>query len=141
MKGIKMYYGSIVLCACVALSSVYIGCSERLAEVNTSPTDVVIIKDINTHISAANGAEKTRGLIDLVSMSHRKHELAGVQCFTCHHKKGNDDRIKECAQCHKGGQGEKVMHDFCITCHSQKAKGPVMCQDCHLVSREHSEHK
>jgi hypothetical protein len=33
------------------------------------------------------------------------------------------------------------MHDFCITCHAQKAKGPVMCQDCHRVSREPGEHK
>jgi len=112
------------------------GCSERIAEINPSPTDIVVISDINKHITQSDltaGIQKTNGVIASVKMSHKVHEQAGVQCIVCHHKKGNDDRVKECAQCHKGSQGERVMHDFCITCHVEKAKGPAMCQDCHVI--------
>ena len=111
------------------------GCKEGTTSINPSPTDVYTISSVNKFITDADlkaGVTKSRGLMSEVKISHLKHEKAGIDCFTCHHKNGNDDRIKVCAQCHKGSQGEDEIHDFCIGCHAEKAKGPTMCQDCHL---------
>jgi len=136
VKAKKVYQWGLVLTISFILTFLFSGCADRITEINPSPTDVVTIGDINKHITQSDlgaGIQKTNGVIASVKMSHKAHEQAGVQCIVCHHKKGNDDRIKECAQCHKGSQGEKLMHDFCIACHVEKAKGPSMCQDCHLT--------
>lgn len=109
-------------------------CNKGTTSINTSPTDVVTITDINSFITDADlkaGVQKTNNYVSPVKMSHLKHEKNGVGCFTCHHKKGNDDRIKECAKCHKGKAADNTMHNFCIKCHAEKKEGPTMCQDCH----------
>jgi len=121
--------------------STLFACKEGTTSINPGPTDVVTISDINAFITDADmkaGVKKTNNFLSQVSMSHRKHEDRGVQCFTCHHKKGNDDRIKQCAPCHKGEAGSDVVHDLCITCHVEKNLGPVQCQDCHKPEEEKS---
>ncbi|HSV96170.1 MAG TPA: cytochrome c3 family protein [Spirochaetota bacterium] len=119
----------------ISVSFAVAGCKEGTTSINPSPTDVYIINSVNKFVTDSDlkaGVVKTRDLVSDVKISHLKHQKAGVDCFTCHHKKGNDDRIKVCAQCHKGSRGEDEIHDFCIGCHAVKAKGPTMCQDCHL---------
>ncbi len=123
----------------IAVFLVLPGCKEGTTSINPSPTDVYTISSINkfvTDVDLNAGIVKSRGLMNDVKISHLKHEKAGIDCFTCHHKKGNDDRIKVCAECHKGDQGEDTIHGLCIGCHAEKAKGPTMCQDCHLEVHE-----
>lgn len=135
MKGKKAQFDGFRCLALAAMICLLVSCGDRLVDINTSPTDVAVIGNINHYVSESDlraGVVKTADYVSPVKLSHRKHERAGVDCFTCHHKKGNDDRIKECARCHKGERGEEQLHNFCITCHSQRAKGPVMCQDCHV---------
>jgi nitrate reductase gamma subunit len=67
----------------------------------------------------------------LVSFSHTRHMRAGVACEQCHHQGIKDHKAPACAQCHKGAPAVEVMHDACITCHRQGARGPVSCNDCH----------
>lgn len=99
-----------------------------------SPTDVVTITDVNAAITEkdlAAGIHKTNNFVPPVQMSHEKHEAQGIKCVLCHHKHKNDDRIKQCAACHKGDKGRDLMHNFCIECHMKAAKGPSQCQQCH----------
>lgn len=99
-----------------------------------SPTDVVTITDVNSAITekdVASGVQKTNNFVPPVKMSHEKHEAAGMKCVQCHHKQKNDDRIKQCAACHKGDRGRDLMHNFCVDCHAKSAKGPSQCQQCH----------
>jgi hypothetical protein len=124
----------------VALFSLwYMACSQGTTGINPSPTDVVTITDINKFIADADvkaGVRKTPNYVSSVQMSHIRHEKEGVQCATCHHKNGNDDRIKQCAYCHKGAAADETMHSLCINCHVEKKKGPAMCQDCHKAEAE-----
>lgn len=125
----------LIGCAIIAVLFAIQGCKEGTTSINPSPTDVYTISSVNKYITDADikaGVVKSRGLMNDVKISHVIHEKAGVDCFICHHKKGNDDRIKVCAQCHKGTKGEDEIHDLCIGCHAERAKGPTMCQDCHL---------
>ncbi len=103
---------------------------------STQKTDMVVITDINSRISEADikaGTQKTNNFVSAVKMSHVIHEKNDIKCVVCHHANGNDDRIKQCAACHKGGTGRDVMHNFCIECHVKVNKGPVMCQNCHKI--------
>jgi len=96
--------------------------------------DIVTITDVNAFVTQddlKNGITRTEDLATPVKMSHQKHERAGVQCIVCHHKKGNDDRIKQCAQCHRGEAGLDTMHAMCIGCHEEKQQGPQDCAQCH----------
>ncbi len=109
-------------------------CQKGTTNINPGPADVVTITDINKFITAtdvAAGIQKTNNYVDPVRMSHSVHEESGILCVICHHKHSNDDRIKQCAYCHKGKEGDVIMHNFCITCHVEKKKGPALCQDCH----------
>ena len=120
--------------AIIFLPLIFLSCNEGTVSINPSPTDVVTVTDINKFITRDDelkGIKKTNGLIAPVRISHKIHEDEGVQCVTCHHKKGNDDRIKQCAYCHKGVRGDETIHNLCINCHLSKKKGPAMCQECH----------
>lgn len=131
--------GAIAALMC-ALIAVLPSCKEGTTAINQSPTDVVTITDINKFITDDDlkaGVVKTNNYVSPVQMSHWEHEKKGVRCETCHHKKGNDGRIKQCAACHKGKAGDETMHNLCINCHVAKKEGPSMCQDCHTT--EHAE--
>jgi hypothetical protein len=139
----KYTYAAAVLAALFSVILI-VACKEGTTSVNPSPTDVVKITDINAFISKedlAAGTVKTNGYVAPVMMPHQKHEDAGIQCTTCHHKFFNDDRIKQCAYCHKGKKGDETLHALCINCHLEKKKGPTMCQDCHKTENGQEEKK
>ncbi len=127
-----------LLVFCVGMLSVAIlfGCAQGTTDFNPSPTDVVTVTDVNKFISEKDkqsGISATMNAMDPVPMSHKIHEDAGIKCVVCHHKVGNDDRIKQCAECHKGAKGEDTIHSLCINCHAQSKKGPVLCNECHIA--------
>jgi|WetSurMetagenome_2_1015567.scaffolds.fasta_scaffold01084_10 hypothetical protein len=96
-------------------------------------TDTVIITSVDSFVTA-----KDTGLSSVrvgwvpgpVELSHRGFEKAGISCVTCHHKKGNDSRIKQCSQCHKGAAGMETMHKGCGECHV-RLNMDMSCTSCH----------
>ena len=98
---------------------------------NRVDTDNVVITKITVNGTQADGVSPFKGNVGVVAMSHSAHENQGVQCIDCHHKKGNDDRIKECARCHMGDEGYNALHGKCVDCHISKNKGPQKCMECH----------
>ena len=98
---------------------------------NRVDTDNVVITKITAYGKQADGVSPYKGNVGAVIMSHSVHEQHGVTCFDCHHKNGNDDRIKKCAQCHYGDEGFNKMHGLCVDCHISKNKGPQKCMECH----------
>ena len=130
----KRFFLKEALVLCAAISTIAFLSCDGTTSIHQQSTDVVSITDINAKITEADvaaGIQRTNNFVGSVTMSHVKHEGARIQCELCHHKKKNDDRIKQCAACHKGAAGRDAMHNFCITCHSNGGEGPVMCQDCH----------
>ncbi|MBD3320128.1 MAG: hypothetical protein GF350_03445 [Chitinivibrionales bacterium] len=97
-------------------------------------TDTVTVTNVQTHIDSSDTGAFKEGFnfsMPGVTMSHVAHEQAGVtECITCHHKHDNDDRIKECAQCHKGVEGMDIMHENCGVCHDEQ-KIATNCAYCH----------
>ncbi len=139
MNKMRLCFNGLIFFLVAAFLFCLSACSKGTTEVNPSPTDVVTITDINKFITDADlkaGIKRTNNYVSSVKMSHIAHEKAGVQCVTCHHKKGNDDRIKQCAYCHKGVKADDTMHGLCINCHVEKKKGPTQCQECHKAEAE-----
>lgn len=123
-----------MLLVCAVFSVIVFLSCDGTASLNLENTDMVTITDVNSRISDADvkaGVRKTNNFVNPVMMSHVKHQEAGMKCVQCHHRNGNNDRLKQCAACHKGGEGRDLMHNFCIGCHLTKGEGPVTCQDCH----------
>ncbi len=124
----------------VAIAVIFaVGCSQGTTTINPSKTDVVTVTDINKYITekdTQSGLTATMNAMDPVMMPHKTHEEAGVKCIVCHHKQGNDDRIKQCAVCHKGASGEDTLHNLCINCHAQTKKGPALCNECHIAKAQ-----
>ncbi|MBP7737587.1 MAG: hypothetical protein KA369_16520 [Spirochaetes bacterium] len=110
---------------------------------NQSGTDRVKITGVNAYYTEADVAKgpKTLETTIRVTMSHGAHEKADMRCVACHHKHSNDERIKKCAYCHKGLEGAKLFHNFCVTCHREKKKGPVPCNECHIEKKGTSAYK
>jgi hypothetical protein len=96
--------------------------------------DTVHIRSIDAYVTAQDaGASGRKAACSMppVLMSHRIHcDNKKIACITCHHRKGNDDRIKKCAQCHKGVAGLDIMHKKCGSCHRQRAMD-MRCGSCH----------
>ena len=67
----------------------------------------------------------------IVSFSHAVHTRAKVSCERCHHKGVKDYKAPACATCHKGAEAVTTMHAACISCHRNRARGPVSCNNCH----------
>jgi len=108
-----------------------VSCNRDPWTYTSSPTDVVSITKTTKFIKQADDATPMKSQVGTVKMSHRVHEEHGVKCEVCHHKKGNDDRVKECAQCHKGYEGYATMHNLCLNCHIENKEGPLKCKNCH----------
>ena len=125
------------LCLVGAVAVIFLaGCSQGTTNINPSPTDVVTVTDVNKFIADTDkqaGISETMNAMDPVKLAHKKHEDAGVKCVICHHKQGNDDRIKQCAVCHKGASGEDTLHNLCINCHAKTKQGPTLCNECHIA--------
>ena len=97
-------------------------------------TDTVTIAKSDSFVTEQDtraGIEKSGNGQGAVRMSHEAHAKGKVRCVTCHHRKDNDDRIKQCARCHKGAPAQDRMHGACITCHEKTKKGPADCEQCH----------
>jgi hypothetical protein len=70
-----------------------------------------------------------------VEVYHRVFEKAGITCVTCHHKKNNNDRIKQCSRCHKGVAGMDALHKRCGECHLQR-RMDMSCTTCHKTKEK-----
>ena len=110
---------------------------------NVNTVDTVTITGVNEFYTEADaaGGVKTLETTIRVKMPHSSHEKSGISCETCHHKKGNDERIKKCAYCHKGLAGAKMFHTSCVKCHTEMNKGPVRCNECHIEKQEKQVYK
>jgi hypothetical protein len=80
---------------------------------------------------------------------HDTHNEAAEieECNTCHHVYDDDGALVEdessedssCSECHAASDEgrrpslRKAYHLNCKGCHSQQAKGPVMCGECHKL--------
>jgi len=99
-------------------------------------------------MKAPAGAKMTKAPVDF---PHKKHEDAGIDCMTCHHKAESKDAIKGCSVegCHtntdkkakKDPKGfyaafhSKKSDASCLGCHKKEKKAgkkvPVSCKACH----------
>ena len=118
---------------CLFFSVIFFACEMDpwIQRGNQVDTDYVVIKKITAYGDKLGEVSKYKGNVGAVTMSHSVHEQQGLKCIDCHHKNGNDDRIKECAKCHKGDEGYNTMHGLCVDCHISKKKGPQKCMGCH----------
>jgi len=94
-------------------------------------TDKVTITKTTKFGKGSDRISPMKSQLGAVVMSHKVHEKAGLKCIDCHHKDNNDDRIKQCAVCHKGDNGYETLHGLCVDCHIAKKKGPQECMQCH----------
>lgn len=128
MKKLKFFPALLCL-----LSLVFAACESDpwIHGGNPSDTDKVVVTKITAYGKQKDGVSNYKGQVGAVTMSHKVHEDNGMQCFDCHHKTNNDDRIKQCAKCHNGTKGYDTMHGLCVDCHIGKGKGPQKCMECH----------
>ena len=97
---------------------------------NVVITKITAYKPLDESIKAPDG-QVYKGNVGAVTMSHSVHENHGLKCVDCHHKNGNDERVKKCAPCHYGYEGFNTMHGLCVDCHISVRKGPQKCMECH----------
>ena len=128
MKKIRLF--SVFLCI---FCFVFTACESDpwIHKGNPSDTDEVVITKITAYGTQKDEVSNYKGQVGAVTMSHKVHEDNGMQCYDCHHKSDNDDRIKQCAKCHNGTEGYDTMHGLCVDCHISKGKGPQKCMECH----------
>ncbi len=56
---------------------------------------------------------------DNMDIVHKMHENAGIDCYKCHHKWENPDRIRNCSNCHTN-DSVQITKDTCVKCHMTK---------------------
>ncbi|MCU0849090.1 MAG: cytochrome c family protein [Spirochaetes bacterium] len=125
---IRKIYPIIILCAIIALCLTSCGVDPWITG---STTDIVTITKITKYGKQKDGISPLKSKVGPVKMSHKVHQDHKLNCIDCHHKKGNDERIKTCAVCHKGEEGYEVMHGLCLDCHMAKKIGVEKCKQCH----------
>ncbi len=126
---------SVVSCAGAIMAfAARPGCSQPDVFLHDSiSTDTVILTSVDSFVSAQDtglSAVKVGWSPGPVVLSHRVFEKAGISCIVCHHRQGNDGRIKQCSQCHKGVRGMETMHKGCGVCHVQRNMD-MSCTSCH----------
>lgn len=102
-------------------------------------------QDDMTHVPADAFASLERPQVPFAHDAHNeKAELD--DCVICHHSMTDDGKRDmeyssegdPCSSCHditRDDGGTPLMrayHKQCITCHEEKAKGPVACGECHV---------
>lgn len=115
-----------------------LSCGEK----NNHQDDFIPVHDLNLHVEKSDlkrGIKKTGSSMPPVYFSHNIHEKQQVKCIQCHHKKGNPERVKRCAWCHRGQKESELIHTLCITCHKKK-EAPVLCSGCHKAKKERLPH-
>lgn len=85
------------------LASIFISCKKK------GPTDL-------TELTVIVASQSGKDYMDIV---HKTHEKAGIDCYKCHHKWENPDRIRNCSNCHVDDI-KKVTNDTCLKCHESK---------------------
>lgn len=129
MKMLRLFPVFLCLLALAALSCESDSWKSR-AEMKD--TDKVTVTKVTAYGSGKEKRVLYKGQVGAVVFPHAIHEEeAGLNCESCHHKKGNDDRIKQCAVCHNGYAGYDIMHGLCVDCHISRNKGPQECMGCH----------
>ncbi len=128
MKILKLFPALLCMLAFVMLAC---GTDPWIQGGNRVDTDKVVITKVTAHGTQKDGVSPYKGQVGAVTMSHKVHADQGLGCFDCHHKKGNDARIKQCGKCHTGQAGYNTMHGLCVDCHIAKGKGPQKCKECH----------
>ncbi len=63
----------------------------------------------------------TQSTKDEMDIVHKTHEKMGIDCYKCHHKWENPDRIRNCSNCHQKDI-EQITKDTCLKCHLAKDK-------------------
>lgn len=94
----------MTLCVCAIIAGIVsVGsCSSK------GPTDLNKLKKIVA-------SQTPKDEMDLV---HKAHEKAGIDCYQCHHKWENPDRIRNCTNCHRGKE-EEIARGICVKCHEK----------------------
>ncbi len=128
MKILKLF--PVLLCT-LTLIMPACGTDPWVSRGNPVDTDEVVITKVTAYGTQTDGVSPYKGQVGAVTMSHKIHAEQGMECIDCHHKKGNDARIKQCAKCHTGQAGYETMHGLCVDCHIAKKKGPQKCMECH----------
>lgn len=129
MKILRLF--PVVLCL-LSLAVVSCETDSWKARIEMKDTDHVVVTKVTAYGKPADGGAVYKGQVGAVVFPHKFHEdEVGLSCEYCHHKKGNDDRIKQCAVCHNGYAGYDTMHGLCVDCHISKGKGPQECMQCH----------
>ena len=118
--------GTLSILAALVMAS----CQTDPWAVTDSPTDRVAVTKVTKYATMDDGITPQKSQVGRVIFSHKTHEALNLKCTDCHHKEGNDDRIKQCAKCHRGYEGFDVMHGHCLDCHMERG-GPERCMECH----------
>jgi hypothetical protein len=103
-------------------------------------TDTVVVVPVDSFVTAKDTgafAKKIGWTPGPVEVYHRTFEKAGLTCSTCHHKKNNPNRIKQCARCHKGVAGMDVLHKKCGQCHMERTMD-MACTACHKTQEKNT---
>ena len=122
----KNIYCLVLICFLATLISSCKGSGDWAKEI-----DQVSIEKTTRYAKEKDGVTPLKSQAGAVTISHKKHDMEGIQCVKCHHKSSNPEREKECAKCHKGNEGYTTMHKLCLNCHIEKGKGPQDCKNCH----------
>lgn len=85
----------------VIIPALFVSCKKK------GPTDMAEL----TRIVAT---QSTKDEMDIV---HKTHEKAGIDCYKCHHKWENPDRIRNCSNCHQKDL-VVITKDTCLKCHT-----------------------
>lgn len=129
MKILRLFPVLICLLSLAALSCESDSWKSR---VDMKDTDKVTVTKVTAYGNSEGNDSLYKGQVGAVVFPHEFHEkTVGLNCEYCHHKKGNDERIKQCAKCHNGYAGYDTMHGQCVDCHISKNKGPQECAGCH----------
>ncbi|MBN2158454.1 MAG: hypothetical protein JW807_03590 [Spirochaetes bacterium] len=99
MKIIKIAVCCVLCCILAALLS----CSRK------GPVDLKVLVPI---VDSKTGK-------DYMDIVHKTHEKKRIDCYQCHHKWENPDRIRNCSNCH-AGEVAQITRDTCVKCHTMK---------------------
>ena len=94
-----------IICSLVVLilASLVVSCKKK------GPTNLAELKVIVA-------TQTSKDYMDIV---HKTHANVEIDCYKCHHKWENPDRIRNCSNCHIDDI-EQITRDNCLKCHLSK---------------------
>ncbi|HOT45511.1 MAG TPA: cytochrome c3 family protein [Spirochaetota bacterium] len=98
---------NLLVCCIVAvmIPTLFVSCKKK------GPTDMAELTRIVS----------TRSTKDEMDIVHKTHEKTGIDCYRCHHKWENPDRIRNCSNCHQKDIVQ-ITKDTCLKCHEANGK-------------------